>query len=258
MSNYALITGSSKGIGMAMAKSLAKRGFDLILVARSENQLRDLKKQFSETYGVKVEIFPTDLSVPGAAHKLEVWCSDNSFPVSVLINNAGYGVWGNFENIVLEEQLNMMQLNMNTVVELTHYMLPTLKKQKQSYILNVASTAAYQALPTFSLYAASKAFILSFTRGLRFELRKTNISVTCLSPGPADTGFVDRAGLSKLNDITAKFNMSADSVAEIAIEGMLNNRSEIIPGFTNKISAFASRILPKSILEYAGANIFKK
>lgn len=258
MSNYALITGSSKGIGMAMAKSLAKRKFDLILVARSGDQLLDLKKQLSETYGVKVEIFPIDLSVPGAAQKVAVWCSDNSFPVSVLINNAGYGVWGNFENIVLDEQLNMLQLNMSTIVELTHYMLPILKQQKESYILNVASTAAYQALPSFSLYAASKAFILSFTRGLRFELRKKNISVTCLCPGPVDTGFVDRAGLSKFSSITAKFNMTSDSVAEIAIAGMLNKRSEIIPGFTNKISAFASRMLPKSILEYAGANIFKK
>ena len=258
MSNYALITGSSKGIGMAMAKSLAKRGFDLILVARSEDQLQDLKKRFSETYGVKVEIFPTDLSVPGSAQKVAVWCADNSFPVSVLINNAGYGVWGNFENIALDEQLNMMQLNMNTVVEFTHYMLPILKKQKKSYILNVASTAAYQALPTFSLYAASKAFILSFTRGLRFELKMTNISVTVLSPGPADTGFVERAGLSKFNNISAKFNMSADTVGEFAIKGMLDKKSEIIPGFTNKISVFATRILPKSILEYAGAYIFKK
>lgn len=257
MSNYALITGSSKGIGMAMAKSLAKRKFNLLLVARSEDQLLFLKKELSETYGIRVEIFPLDLSVHGAAQKVGAWCSENSFAVSVLINNAGYGVWGDFENIVLDEQLNMLSLNINTVVELTHYLLPILKQQSHSYILNVASTAAYQALPTFSLYAASKAFILSFSRGLRFELRKQNISVTCLSPGPVDTGFADRAGLSMLNDMAAKFNMTPDVVAEIAIKGMLNKRSEIIPGFTNQVSAFAARILPKSILEYAGANIYK-
>ncbi len=257
MSSYALITGSSKGIGMAMARSLAKRKFNLLLTARSEAQLLSLKEEFSETYGVKVEIFAIDLSVEGAAQKLVEWCVINAFPVSVLINNAGYGVWGKFENIVLDEQLNMIRLNINTVVELTHYMLPVLKEQRQSYILNVASTAAYQALPSFSLYAASKAFVLSFSRGLRFELRKQNISVTCLSPGPVATGFADRAGLAMLNDMAAKFNMTPDVVAEIAIRGMLNKRSEIIPGFMNQLSAFASRILPKSILEHAGANIYK-
>lgn len=257
MSNYALITGSSKGIGRAIAESLAKRKFNLLLVARSEDQLLSLKKDLSETFGIKVEIFPTDLSVPGAAHKVSDWCLRNSFPVSVLVNNAGYGVWGEFEDIGLDEQLNMLQLNISTVVELTHYLLPLLKEQSQSYILNVASTAAYQALPTFALYAASKAFILSFSRGLRFELRKQNISVTCLSPGAVDTGFADRAGLSRLSKTAARFNMMPGVVAEIAINGMLNKRSEIIPGFINQVSAFAARILPKSVLEYAGANIYK-
>lgn len=257
MGNYALITGSSKGIGRAMATSLAKRKFDLLLVARSEDELRSLKVELSGTYGVNVEIFPTDLSVQGAAEMVAAWCVEHSFPVSVLINNAGYGVWGEFENIVLDDHLNMLRLNINTVVELTHYLLPVLKEQPQAYIMNVASTAAYQALPTFSLYAASKAFVLSFSRGLRFELSKQNVSVTCLSPGPVDTGFAERAGLSMLSEMAARFNMMPDIVAEIAIKGMLNKRSEIIPGFTNQISAFASRVLPKSILEHAGANIYK-
>lgn len=257
MKNYALITGSSKGIGKAMAKSLARRNYNLILVARSEDQLLDLKAELIESYGVSVETYTTDLSTSGAALNLSSWCLENSFPVSILINNAGYGVWGKFETINLEEQLNMLQLNMNTVVELTHYLLPVLKKQEQSYILNVSSTAAYQALPTFSLYAASKAFILSFSRGLRFELRDSNISVTCISPGPVDTGFADRAGLSMLSEMAAKFNMKPEDVAEIAINAMLSKKSEIIPGFTNKISAFAARLLPKSILESAGASIYR-
>ncbi|HEY1009904.1 MAG TPA: SDR family oxidoreductase [Daejeonella sp.] len=257
MDNYALITGSSKGLGLAMAHSLAKRKYNLILVARSEQQLGDLKKELSQTYGVKVEILAVDLSLPGAALSVSKFCVENRFPLSVLINNAGYGVWGKFENIVLEEQLNMLQLNINAVVELTHFMLPVLKQQSQSYILNVSSTAAYQALPTFSLYAASKAFILSFTRGLRYELRNQSVSVTCISPGPIDTGFADRAGLSMLTEMAAKFNMRPGVVAEIGINAMFSGKSEVVPGFTNKISAFAARLLPKSILEQVGANIYK-
>ncbi len=257
MDNYALITGSSKGLGLSMAHSLAKRKYSLILVARSEEQLVHLKKELSETYGVKVEVFATDLSLPGAALLVSKFCLENKLAVSILINNAGYGVWGKFENIVLEEQLNMLQLNINAVVELTHYILPILKQQPQSYILNVSSTAAYQALPTFSIYAASKAFILSFTRGLRHELRKGPVSVTCISPGPIDTGFADRAGLSMLSEMAAKFNMMPDTVAEIGINAMFAQKSEVIPGFTNKISAFAARLLPKSLLEQIGANIYK-
>ncbi len=240
-----------------MAHSLAKRGYNLILVARSQDQLRELTKELSDAYGVKVEMLATDLSVPGAGTMISEFCHDKNLPVSVLINNAGYGVWGEFESIVLEEQLNMLQLNINAVVEITHYILPILKKHPQSYILNVASTAAYQALPTFSLYAASKAFILSFTRGLRHELKSQNISVTCLSPGPIDTGFADRAGLSMLNEMAAKFNMMPDVVAEAGIRAMFLKKSEVIPGFTNKISAFAARIMPKTVLEKIGANIYK-
>jgi short-subunit dehydrogenase len=257
MNNYALITGSSKGLGLSIARSLAKRQFDLILVARSEDTLKSLQEEIPKDYGVRVEVFPTDLSSPGAASKVAEWCAERDFPISVLVNNAGYGVWGKFENIVLEEQLTMLQLNINAVVELTHYLLPVLKKQTQSYILNVSSTAAYQALPTFSLYAASKAFILSFSRGLRYELKNQSVSVTCISPGPIDTGFADRAGLSMLNEVAAKFNMMPDHVAEIAINAMLSKKSEVVPGITNKISAFAARILPKSLLEHVGASIYK-
>ncbi len=257
MNSFALITGSSRGIGLAMAEELAKRKYNLILTARSEEQLYDIKVDLASKYGIQVEVLPLDLSLPGAAEKLTGWCTQKAFPVSILINNAGYGLWGPFDKSLIKDQLNMLQLNINAVVELTHLMLPVLKKQEQAYILNVASTAAYQALPSFSLYAASKASILSFSRGLRYELRNEGVSVTCLSPGPVATGFADRAGLSMLNDLAEKFNMGPDVVARIAIRGMFSKKSELIPGFINKISAFAARILPKAIIEKAGANIYK-
>lgn len=255
MDSYALITGASKGIGKQIAIILAARKYNLLLVARSDNELNVLKSYISEKYQVGVETLTLDLSTLGAASYVAEWCS--RFPVSVLVNNAGYGLRGDFSDVPIDQQLNMLQLNINAVVELSHYMLPVLKGQDQSYILNIASTAAYQALPTLSVYAASKAFILSFSRALRFELANSNVSVTCVSPGPVDTGFAERAGLNALSKMAQKFNMKPEVVAEIAVRGMLKGKAEVIPGFTNLISAYANRILPKAVIEKAAAGIYK-
>ena len=256
MDQFALITGASKGIGKALAISLAKRKFNLLLVARSAPELNTLKSELSAQYNVSVEVFALDLSVPGAAKRVTEWCTDNAFPVSVLVNNAGFGVWGKFETLPLNEQLNMLQLNITALTELTYYMLPLLRQNQPGYILNVSSTAAYQAVPTLALYAASKSYVLSFSRAIRYELKDSSISVTCLSPGPAGTGFAERAGLSAINDIAEKFNMDANVVAEIAVKAMLNRKAEVIPGFTNIISAYANRILPKSLIERITAGIY--
>jgi len=257
MNSYALITGASKGIGRAMAFSLARRNYNLLLVARSENELNMLKDLLAEKFKVIVEVLAIDLAGQGAAFKVADWVKSNSFPVSVLINNAGYGLWGSFGDLNLDQQINMIQLNINTLVELTYHILPVLKNQKRSYILNVSSTAAYQAVPTLALYAASKTFVLSFTRALRYELKSSPVSVTCLCPGPVDTGFAERAGLNALSKMAQAFNMKPEEVAEIAIKGMLKGKAEIIPGVTNIISAFATRLLPKSIIENAAAGIYK-
>lgn len=257
MDQFALITGASKGIGKALAISLAKRKFNLLLVARSAPELNTLKSELSAQYNINVEVFALDLSVPGAAKRVAEWCTDNAFPVSVLVNNAGFGVWGKFETLPLNEQLNMLQLNITALTELTYYMLPLLRQNQQGYVLNVSSTAAYQAVPTLALYAASKSYVLSFSRAIRYELKDSSISVTCLSPGPVGTGFAERAGLSAINDIAEKFNMDANVVADFAVKGMLNRKAEIIPGFTNVISAYANRILPKSLIERITAGIYK-
>jgi len=135
--------------------------------------------------------------------------------------------------------------------------MPILSQEKQAYILNICSTAAYQAVPTLAIYSATKAFILSFTRALRFELAKTSISVTCFSPGPVDTGFAARAGLSALNKMAEKFNMQPDKVAKMAVKAMFGKKSEVIPGFTNIISVYANRILPKAFIEKTAAGIYK-
>ena len=258
MTTYALITGASKGIGKAMAISLAKRNYNLLLVARSAAELQQVADELSQQYNVKVAFLPTDLTEENAAQKVFDWCVANNYPVSVLINNAGYGLIGRFDALELPKQTNMMQLNMLVLVQLTHLFIPLLKIQADSYILNVASTAAYQAFPNFSLYSATKAFVVSFSRGIRSELKDQNISVSCVSPGPVDTNFFNRAGLEAVKATLDKLKMHPDEVAEIAIQGMFDRRAEIIPGFLNFISAASNRILPKSLVEKLTLRIFNQ
>jgi Short-chain dehydrogenases of various substrate specificities len=256
MDQYALITGASKGIGRSIAFSLAKRKFNLLLVARSASELSALKQELSAGYNIDVEFLAIDLSVQGAVKHVVSWCTENAFPVSTLVNNAGFGVWGKFETLSIDEQLNMLQLNVTALTELTYHMIPLLRRNQPGYVLNVSSTAAYQAVPTLAMYAASKSYVLSFSRAIRYELKDSGISVTCISPGPVGTGFAERAGLSAINDIAEKFNMDANVVAKIAVKAMLNRKTEVIPGFTNIISAYANRILPKSLIERITAGIY--
>jgi short-subunit dehydrogenase len=258
MKEYALITGASKGIGKSMAQSLAQMGYNVLLVARSETELKQLSESIILNDKVEVQYFPIDLSTDGAAKKVEDWCKKLSVPVTILINNAGYGLWGKFEDLDLAEQLNMLKLNMDTVVELTYYLIPLLKEQKQSYILNVSSTAAYQAVPTLGLYSASKSFILSFSHALRYELKGTPVSVSCLCPGPTDTGFTKRAGMDALADLAEKFNMSPKIVAEAGLKAMFNKKAEVIPGFLNRLSAFGARYAPKSLVERISAGLYER
>jgi len=254
---YAVITGASKGIGKAIAYELAKQGYPLLLVARSEAELKALSDELKVQYGINTSILSIDLSENGASQKVTDWIKSNNFPVGFLVNNAGYGVWGDFSQSQLTDQLGMMQLNMNVVVELSHLLIPILSQQKQAYILNISSTAAYQAVPTLAVYSATKAFVLSFTRALRFELAQTSISVTCFSPGPVATGFASRAGLDAFSKMADKFNMKPDEVAKIAVKAMFSKKSEVIPGFTNIISVYANRILPKAFIEKTAAGIYK-
>ncbi|HKR06578.1 MAG TPA: SDR family oxidoreductase [Bacteroidia bacterium] len=254
--SYALITGATKGIGRAIATELASRMYNVLLVARSENLLKEVADELQSKYSAACHYLPMDLSQPDASEKVLEWVEKNNFPVSVLINNAGYTVWSEFEKSDLNEQLNMMQLNMITLVKLTHKLLPLLRKQKRSYILNVSSTSAYQAIPAMSTYAASKSFVLFFTRALRLELKNSNISVSCISPGTTETDFMNRAKMDALKETAAKFNMKPGVVAKIAVDGMLKSKAEIIPGFINWFSVMMTYLLPKSIPENIAEKIY--
>ena len=255
---FALITGASGGIGLEIAYELAQRKIDLLLVARSEENLLAAKKNISDKYGVRVEYLSSDLSSTEGVHAVLNWISKNNFEINILVNNAGYGIWGKVEQTPWEQLNNMMRLNMISVVELCHALLPELKKHKQSYIMNIASTASYQAVATMATYAATKSFVLLFTRGLRKELSETNVSVTCVSPGTTATSFVDRAGMNEtLKKRADKFSMTSNEVARTAVRGMFNKKAEVLPGFMNWFSVQMTYLLPKAIPESIAEGLYK-
>jgi uncharacterized protein len=254
---YALITGASGGIGLCLARELAQRKINLLLVARSIDKLSSICTELKKEFDIQAEYLRLDLSEPNAVSSLMNWIKEKSFSVNILINNAGYGIWGTVESTSAEKLNNMMQLNMYVVANLSHALLPELKKHSKSYILNVASTAAYQAVPTLATYAASKAFVVLFTRGLRFELKGTSVSVTCLSPGATSTNFIDRAGMDAMKERAEKFSMKPEVVAKIGIDGMFKGKAEILPGFVNWISVQLTYLMPKFIPEKIAAGLYK-
>ena len=254
---YALITGASKGIGKAIAHQLAARKNDLLLVARSAELLEQVSKELTEKHDIKIACLAIDLSEENAAQKVFNWCSENNYTVNILVNNAGYGLSGSFDKYTLAENQNMLHLNMLVPVALTQLFLPQLLLQPQTYILNTASSAAYQSVPGLSLYAASKAFLLSFSRGLHQELRNKSVSVTCLSPGATDTDFVVRAQLGpKGLKAASQVNMTPEAVAKIAVKAMFNKKPEVITGTVNKFGVFFSWILPKVLVERTAMKIY--
>ncbi|RSK37417.1 SDR family NAD(P)-dependent oxidoreductase [Hymenobacter metallilatus] len=254
----ALITGASRGIGRALALELARRGFNVLLTARSAEQLERVAAEVRQL-GREARVLPLDLAGPSAAGLLATWVLGQTSELTVLVNNAGYGLWGRFEELGIEQQLNMLQLNMQLPVTLTHILLPMLQRQPGAYILNVASTAAYQAVPTLTLYAASKAFMLSFSRGLRYELRDTLTSVSCLSPGATTTEFALRAGMNaELQATSNKVAMTPEQVAQAGIAGLLAGEAEIIPGALNKVSTALTSLVPKGLTERIAAGIYQR
>ncbi|MES2520007.1 MAG: SDR family oxidoreductase [Bacteroidota bacterium] len=255
---YALITGASKGIGKEIAIELAKKKFDVLLIARSASQLEEVAKEIQSKYGVKANFLATDLSTSDVARSVYKWVEQNNYQVSVLVNNAGYGLAGSFEKFTIEQNRDMMNLNMITLTEMCQVFLPMLKRHSQAYILNIASSTAYQALPQMAIYAATKIFVLNFSRALKFELKDSPVSVTCVSPGATDTNFNDRADIpAKARKAAEKVVMTPQEVAKTAIDAMFAGKTEVIPGIVNKLGAFLAWIAPKAITEKVAAGIYE-
>lgn len=254
----ALITGASKGIGNAIAIELAKRKTDVLLVARSNDLLGQTSEWLSKTYEIKTDYLALDLTIPGAAQQVVDWCKEKNYSPDILVNNAGYAISGPFLSHTLEEELKVMTINMQVVAELCHLLLPGLLQQPRSYILNISSQAAFQSVPALNVYAASKAFVLSFSRGLRFELKKTNVSVTVVCPGSTDTHFAKEARVgAKALKAAKRFNMPAAAVARIAVNAMFRRKAEVTTGFINKMGQFLVWLLPASWSEKTAAAIYE-
>ncbi|GAB4091633.1 SDR family NAD(P)-dependent oxidoreductase [Flaviaesturariibacter terrae] len=256
--NYVLITGASKGIGLAIAREWAARGYNVLLVARGADALEAAAAAIRADFRVEANTRAEDLGDPAAPQRIFDWCRDAGYAVQALVNNAGFGSSGSFESLSLEGQQNMMQVNMNALVALTHLFIPVLKQQPKAWILNIASSAAYQAVPFLSIYAASKAFVLTFSRGLHYELRDSPVSVTCVCPGSTDTDFANRAQVGpKAQKAAEKVNMSPEAVAKAAVQATLQGRTEVITGAINKLGAFLVWLFPKSLAERTAAGLYK-
>lgn len=260
MGNYALLTGATKGIGLEMAKLLAARGIHLVLVARNEQELNEVKIELNTQYSVNIHCLAIDLSKDIPTSIIGTYITNHQLNVTILINNAGNGLYGYFDELSLDAQHQMIQLNIMAVVDLCHYFIPIFKQKKEpTYILNTGSTTAFQAIPTFALYAASKSFVHSFTRALYHELKATStISVTLLSPGATRTNFINRANLQHIEAKADKFSMDAVDVAKQGIDGMFAKKMEVITGAINQLNVFATRVVPRTIIEKSAFGIYAK
>jgi hypothetical protein len=208
---------------------------------------------------VNIHTLALDLTDKDFSSQLWNWTLPFHDDLSVVINNAGYGLTGKFESLSIEEQINLIDLNVKAPLKIVHQYIPLLRKFPRAFLLNVASTTSYQSVPYLSVYAASKTFVLSFTRGLKHELRDSNISVSCVSPGSTDTNFAVKAGMSeRTKEIAKRFNMKPADVGEIAVNGLLRGKTEIIPGFTNKLNAWLPKFFPKLITEKIAGSIYDK
>ncbi len=253
----ALVTGASGGIGLAIARELASRKHGVMLVARSGDTLKKNCEEIRREFGVTADYLALDLATPGAPAAVNDWVEKSGHEMDLLVNKAGYGFLGALPDLPEKEFQGMIQLNMVTLASLCRLFAPGLKKQPKAFILNVASTAAYQAIPTLSLYAATKAFVLLLSRGLRWELKGTSVSVSCLCPGPTSTGFIERAQLKFMEAKAEKFSMTPEKVAGMAVNAMFAGKAEIIPGFTNWLSSKLAEIVPKGIPERIALNLYK-
>lgn len=255
----ALITGASSGIGEAFAVALAQQGLDLVLVARSEARLTSLARQIAEVHARRVEVITADLTRTEAAAHVHTATRALGMPVDLLVNNAGFGTVGAFHKLDAARERNEILLNTAAVVDLTHAFLPDMLANRRGGIINVASMAAFQPLPFMSVYAATKAFVLAFTEGLRGELRGKGVQVLCVCPGPVDTPFFEATGTPNLRKTVPQATMmTAEAVVTASLKAFAAGRGVVVPGVGNKLISVGSRLMPREMLTAMTARYMKR
>jgi uncharacterized protein len=243
MRQTALITGASSGIGADLARLFARDGYDLVLVARSEGKLHELAKEL----GVTSTVIVADLAKPDAARMIADTLIEKSINIDVLVNNAGLGIAGPFVTNDLGRELEIIQVNVVALTQLTKLLLPGMVSRKRGRILNVASTAAFQPGPLMAVYYATKAYVLSFSEAIADELRDTPVTVTALCPGPTATGFGSVAGMEETRLFTMRKPMSSAKVAELGYEGMKKGRRVVVTGMMNRLLVQSVRVSPRRL-----------
>ena len=244
MTQTALITGASSGIGADLARLFAADGYELVLVARSEGKLQEMAK----TLGVKTTVLPIDLSRPGAAKRVFDPLVEKSINIDVLVNNAGVGTAGPFIEYDVVKDDEMIEVNIFALTELTKLLLPGMVSRKRGKILNVASTAAFQPGPLMAVYYATKAYVLSFSEAIADELKDTGVTVTALCPGPTATGFGDAAGVNQTRLFTLMKPMSSADVAKAGYEAMKRGRRVAVTGMMNRLLVQSVRVSPRRVV----------
>jgi hypothetical protein len=239
----ALITGASSGIGLDLAHLFAQDGHDVVLVARSEDKLRELAKELEAKHKIAAHVIAADLARPDTPQQI----FERAPAVDFLVNNAGFGTSGKFAETDLAAELEMIQVNVTAVTHLTKLFLPPMLQRGRGRILNVASTAAFQPGPLMAAYYATKAYVLSFSEAIAEELRGTGVTVTALCPGPVATGFQKTANLGSQTLLKLMRPVSSMSVARTAYRALMRGQRVVIPGLKNKIGVQSIRITPRAL-----------
>jgi len=243
--NTTLITGASSGIGAAFARRLAAQGHDLLLVARSEDKLIALCNQLGLNHNVRAQYFVADLSQLDAPARLFAETRERNLEIDLLINNAGFGSMGEFAKLDLDRELNMIDLNVRSLVALTHLFLQPMRERKSGSIINVASTASFQPVPFMATYAATKAFVLSFSESLWEENRPLGIKVMALCPGVTETGFFEA---SRMKRPPVRVAQTSEQVVEVALRALKRGKGSVISGWPNRIGVEIQRLTPRALI----------
>ena len=243
--NTTLITGASSGIGEAFARALASRGHNLLLVARSEDKLITLCSELGRIRSIHCQYVAMDIAKPESPAQLFAETQKRELDIDLLINNAGFGSMGDFASLDLDRELQIIDLNVRSLVEMTHRFLQPMRARKGGAIINVASTAGFQPVPYMSTYSATKAFVLSFSEALWEENREHGIKVMALCPGVTETGFFTA---SRMDKPPARTTQTADEVVEVALSGLSRGKSSIISGWPNRFMVALERFLPRTVV----------
>jgi len=243
---WALVTGTSSGLGVDFARELAKHGMNIVLAARRDSLLRKVSKELIKNYGINTEIFSIDLSEDKAPLKLYEQIREQGIEIEVLVNNAGYGIYGMFTNIDCETELNMLKLDILALTHLTKLYVKNMVERGRGYILQVASIGAYQPSPTYATYSAAKSYVLYFGEALNYELQNTGVSCTVVSPGITDTEFLKVAGQTP-SLYQRLMMMESTAVAQIGVKAMLKRKMSVVPGLMNKLSIYSVKLLPSRL-----------